>query len=132
MPSGPRTVAWLRGALGNLLLPDQYRGRTFGYICCLLVIAIPPSALIGGWLADIVGALPLLVFVGFIMLGLALLAWSKPEIRSARITYDRVSGASPSLKRSFVRLDSPLSINTMLLDAPPSYTWYQWRGPPGR
>lgn len=74
------------GALSTLLIPDQYRGRTFGIIRSLSVMAIPPSAVIGGWLADIVGALPLFVFGGLYMLGLALLAWSKPEIRSARIT----------------------------------------------
>lgn len=73
------------GALSTLLIPDEYRGRAFGIIRSLSVIAIPPSALVGGWLADMVGVLPLFVFGGLYLLGLAALAWSRPEVRSARI-----------------------------------------------
>jgi MFS transporter, DHA3 family, macrolide efflux protein len=73
------------GALSTLLIPDQYRGRTFGIIRSLSVVAIPPSALLGGWLADMFGVMPLFAFGGLYMLALAGLAWIKPELRSARI-----------------------------------------------
>lgn len=73
------------GALSTLLIPEEYRGRTFGITRSLSVMAIPPSALAGGWLADRIGVLPLFVFGGLYMFVLAILAWSNPQMRSARI-----------------------------------------------
>ncbi len=73
------------GALSMLLIPEQYRGRTFGIIRSLSVVAIPPSALLGGWLADMLGVLPLFAFGGTFMLALAAVAWFNSRLRSARI-----------------------------------------------
>jgi DHA3 family macrolide efflux protein-like MFS transporter len=73
------------GALGTLLIPDQFRGRAFGITRSLSVLAIPPSALLGGWLADQIGVMPLFTFGGCYMVALAFLVWRKPEVRTARI-----------------------------------------------
>lgn len=73
------------GALSTLLIAEQYRGRTFGIIRSLSVLAIPPSALLGGWLADKVGVLPLFTFGGLYLVAVAGLAWRNAEVRSAHV-----------------------------------------------
>lgn len=72
-------------ALLPLLVPESYRGRLRGIIAGLSVIAIPVSALVGGWLADSIGVAPLFAIGGFWTLGIALSAWLIRPVRTARI-----------------------------------------------
>ena len=74
-------------ALTQALSPENYRGRVAGITAGFGVIAIPLSALTGGWLADMLGAAPLFAVGGAWTLSVAGLAWSNPHIRTARI-YD--------------------------------------------
>lgn len=73
------------GALLPALIPNEYRGRVGGITRALNVIAIPISALIGGWLADRLGVTWLFVAGGVWVLGVAVLAWSNRHIRTVRL-----------------------------------------------
>lgn len=73
------------GALTSLLVPEHYRGRVWGLAGSLSVVAIPLSALVGGWLTDIVGVVPLFVFGGVWILAVGGLALSNHHMRTARI-----------------------------------------------
>jgi MFS family permease len=73
------------GALVQALIPEDYRGRVWGITGSLAVMAIPLSALIGGWLADILGVAPLFATGGVVIIGVAALAWSNRHMRTARI-----------------------------------------------
>lgn len=73
------------GALSAALIPENYRGRTAGIAVALNVVAIPVGALIGGWLADILGVAPLFAAGGVWFLGVAALAYSNWHVRTARI-----------------------------------------------
>ncbi len=73
------------GALTVALVPEDYRGRVFGITGSLSVLAIPVSTLAAGWLADLVGVVPLFTVGGLWVLGTAGLAWSMPDVRTARI-----------------------------------------------
>lgn len=72
-------------ALMQALVPENYRGRVYGFTAGLAVVAIPLSALTGGWLADLLGPAPLFAVGGAWILGVAGLAWSNRHIRTARI-----------------------------------------------
>lgn len=73
------------GAAMTALVPDEYRGRVAGLTTAVAVVAIPVSALLGGWLADMIGVAPLFSFGGLWILGVAGLAWSDPHVRAARL-----------------------------------------------
>lgn len=70
-------------ALMQGLLPEQYRGRGIGLIRWLSVIAIPLSALIGGWAADRLGVAVLFAAGGVWILGIAGMAWLSRHVRGA-------------------------------------------------
>lgn len=72
-------------ALLQTLLPENYRGRVFALMTGMAVIAIPLSALLGGWLADLLGPAPLFAIAGVWILGIAVLTWSNLHIRAAQI-----------------------------------------------
>lgn len=73
------------GALTQGLIADEYLGRVAGITGSLSVIAIPFSTLLGGWLADRLGVVPLFVFGGLWILGVATLAWTNPHVRTAHL-----------------------------------------------
>lgn len=73
------------GALKQALSPEAYRGRVRGISAGLAVLAIPPSALLGGWLTDMVGVAPMFAAAGFWMLLIATLAALSHHIRTVRI-----------------------------------------------
>lgn len=73
------------GALKQALSPAAYRGRIRGISAGLAVLAIPPSALLGGWLTDVVGVAPMFAAAGFWMLLIAALALLSSHIRGVRI-----------------------------------------------
>jgi MFS transporter, DHA3 family, macrolide efflux protein len=73
------------GALTQALIPENYRGRVWGITGSVAVMSIPLSALVGGWLADILGVAPLFAGGGVFILGVAALAWSNRHVRRARI-----------------------------------------------
>jgi MFS transporter, DHA3 family, macrolide efflux protein len=73
------------GALTQALIPENYRGRVWGITSSVAVMSIPLSALIGGWLADILGVAPLFASGGVFMMGVAALTWSNRHVRTARI-----------------------------------------------
>lgn len=73
------------GALSPILVPEVYRGRVWGIMGALSVIAIPVSAILGGWLADLLGAAALFAIGGGWILVTAGFAWLNPAIRTARI-----------------------------------------------
>lgn len=73
------------GALTVVLIPEDYRGRVFGITGSLSVLAIPVSTLAAGWLADLVGVVPLFAVGGVWVLATAGLAWSISHVRTARI-----------------------------------------------
>lgn len=73
------------GAIRQVLVPPEYRGRVGGIAGSLAVVAIPLSALAGGWLADKVGVTVMFAAGGAWVLAIAALAWSNAHVRSARI-----------------------------------------------
>lgn len=73
------------GALSQTLCPPDYRGRLSGISSALAVLAIPPSALLGGWLADLVGVTVLFAIAGIWTLGVAGLAQTNRSVRTAKI-----------------------------------------------
>ena len=73
------------GALSQALCPPAYRGRLSGISSSLAVLAIPPSALLGGWFADIVGVTVLFAIAGIWTLGVASLALASESVRTAKI-----------------------------------------------
>lgn len=72
-------------AMTQSLIPDDYRGRVFGLSRSLAVATIPISALAGGWLADVVGVVPVYAFGGVWLLGCAAWAVADARLRTARI-----------------------------------------------
>jgi predicted MFS family arabinose efflux permease len=64
-------------------IPEDYRGRVFALTSGMAVVAIPASALLGGWLADLFGPAPLFAVAGIWILGTALVAWMYRPIRTA-------------------------------------------------
>ena len=64
---------------------DEYRGRVMGLFRSLSVTTIPAAALLAGWLADLIGVVPLYVFGGVYMIGVAVPAWASSHIRGARV-----------------------------------------------
>jgi DHA3 family macrolide efflux protein-like MFS transporter len=75
---------WM-GALMQALIPENYRGRVWGITGSVAVMSIPLSALIGGWLADILGVVSLFAGGGTFIIGVAAVAWSNHHVRTARI-----------------------------------------------
>lgn len=73
------------GALLQGLTPEAYRGRVFGLGRSLSVAVIPAASVLGGFLADRLGVLPLFVGGGLWVLGMGLLAWLKPSVRTAAL-----------------------------------------------
>jgi|SRR5579885_2838205 len=73
------------GALMQGQLPQEYRGRGVGIIRWVSVIAIPLSALLGGWLADRLGVATLFAVGGFWILGISAIAWLNRHLRKARL-----------------------------------------------
>ncbi|HLG65470.1 MAG TPA: MFS transporter [Ktedonosporobacter sp.] len=67
------------------LVPEEYRGRLFGTIGALAVLLIPLSALLGGWLTDLLGVVPLFAFGGIWVLAVATLALANQHIRAVRL-----------------------------------------------
>lgn len=74
------------GAAEQLLVPEDYRGRVWGIVGSLSVIAIPVSSLLGGWLADIFGPGTLFVAGGVWTVGVASIAWFNRHVRTARVS----------------------------------------------
>lgn len=72
------------GSLMQGLLPEEYRGRGIGIIRWLSVMAIPVSALLGGWLADRLGVAILFAAGGCWILGISAIAWLNHTVREAR------------------------------------------------
>ena len=70
---------------------DKYRGRVMGLFRGLSLTTIPVAALLAGWLADIVGVVPLYVIVGVYMIGVAIPAWASSHVRYARISSPNVT-----------------------------------------
>ena len=73
------------GAIMITSVPEEFRGRVFGIFRRLGVALIPASALIGGWIAEFVEIWIMFAFGGAFVLALALVAWSNPHLRTARI-----------------------------------------------
>ena len=73
------------GAVTIALVPDDARGRVAGIAGAMAVVSIPFSALLGGWLADLIGVTPLFAVGGTYVLAIAALAWANPHLRTARI-----------------------------------------------
>lgn len=72
-------------ALRNALIPNAVRGRASGLVRATAVIGMPASILIGGWAVDRVGPGPVFVVEGLWAVGIGLLAWTNPHVRTARI-----------------------------------------------
>ena len=70
---------------------DEYRGRVMGLFRSLSITTIPAAALLAGWLADIVGVVPLYVFGGVYMICVAVPAWASSHVRNARVTSPNVT-----------------------------------------
>jgi predicted MFS family arabinose efflux permease len=68
-----------------VLVPEEYRGRVQGMVSSLVILAIPFSAALGGWLTDLFGAAPLFAAGGLWVIGVAALAWGNRHIRTARV-----------------------------------------------
>lgn len=83
---GAAVSATALAALTQALVPDEYLGRVSGIALALGAIAIPVSALVGGWLADLVGVGPLFAVGGAWTLGVAALVWATPRVRLARMS----------------------------------------------
>ncbi len=73
------------GALSQVLIPMEYRGRVGGISGSVSVAAIPLSTIIGGWFSDIVGVTFMFAVAGSWTLGVAILAWSNRHVREAHI-----------------------------------------------
>lgn len=73
------------GAVTDVLIPENLRGRVWGISGSLSVIAIPISSLISGWLADIFSPVALYAVGGIWVVGVAALCWFNRHIRTARI-----------------------------------------------
>ncbi|MDE0684426.1 MAG: MFS transporter [Candidatus Poribacteria bacterium] len=83
---GITVSAITNGAILVTSVSDEYRGRVFGICRALSVIVIPVSAVGGGWLAEIIGVVPMYSIAGVYMLVLVVLAWgTNPHLRSARV-----------------------------------------------
>jgi MFS transporter, DHA3 family, macrolide efflux protein len=72
-------------ALLQSIIPGEFRGRIFATAAGLSVLIIPFSALAGGWLADRFGPAPLFAFAGIWLIGLAAVAWTNHQIRTASL-----------------------------------------------
>lgn len=72
-------------ALIQSLVPEGYLGRVIGLSRSLAVLAIPMSALTGGWLAGVVGVVPVYAAGGLWLLACAAWATANPTLRTARI-----------------------------------------------
>lgn len=66
-------------------LPQEYRGRGVGIIRWVSVVAIPLSALLGGWLADRLGVGTLFAVGGAWILGISAVAWFNRHLRKAHL-----------------------------------------------
>jgi len=73
------------GAVTVLMVPGDCRGRVTGISTALGVVAIPVSSLLGGWLADMVGATTMFAVGGIWTVAVAILAAANPHVRAARI-----------------------------------------------
>lgn len=73
------------GAVTLTVVPEDYRGRVFGIMGSLSVLAIPVSTLVGGVLADLVGVVPLFAAGGVYVLAIAAFSWANPAVRLARV-----------------------------------------------
>jgi MFS transporter, DHA3 family, macrolide efflux protein len=73
------------GAVIQVLVPEQFRGRVWGITSSMAASLIPISSVIGGWLADKFGPVPLVSVAGLWVMGTALLAWCNSHVRTARI-----------------------------------------------
>lgn len=73
------------GAVEQVVVPEEFRGRVWGITSSLAVSLIPISSLIGGWLADKFGPVPLVSASGLWVIGTALIGLCNKHIRTARI-----------------------------------------------
>ncbi|MGH2441949.1 MAG: MFS transporter [Chloroflexota bacterium] len=71
--------------LNQSLISEKHRGRVYGIMVGLGAITIPASALLAGWLADVLGPAPLFAVAGVIILGVAGMAWASAPVRTARL-----------------------------------------------
>jgi MFS family permease len=72
-------------ALMQALVPNEFLGRVSGISRSLMICVIPFGALLGGWLADRIGVVPVFAFAGVWILICSLIAWNNPHIRNAAI-----------------------------------------------
>ena len=73
------------GAIMITAVPEDYRGRVFGMVRSMSVVLIPTSALVGGWIAELVEIWIMFGAAGALTLALAMLAWADSHVRTARI-----------------------------------------------
>ncbi len=73
------------GALYNVLIPDEVRGRASGFLRATAVLGMPASLLLGGWAVDRFGPGPIFVVEGAWAAGIGVLAGTNPHVRTARI-----------------------------------------------
>jgi len=66
-------------------VPIELLGRTSGISRAVGLSAIPLFSLAGAWAADTFSVVPVFIFAGAWLIGVALLAARKPEVRAARI-----------------------------------------------
>jgi MFS transporter, DHA3 family, macrolide efflux protein len=73
------------GAIMVIFVPDEVRGRVLGISRGMGVATIPVAAVAAGWLAGIIGVVPLFVIGGAYTLAVGVLAWANPHLRAAQI-----------------------------------------------
>ena len=71
-------------SLRQAVTPAPMLGRMTSTMRWLILLPAGPGALIGGWLGEHFGLRSALVFAGLISLGLAMVAWRLPVIRSVK------------------------------------------------
>lgn len=71
-------------SLRQAVTPAPMLGRMTSTMRWLILLPAGPGALIGGWLGEHFGLRSALVFAGITSLGLAMLAWRLPVIRSVK------------------------------------------------
>jgi predicted MFS family arabinose efflux permease len=71
-------------ALRQAATPEPMLGRMTSTMRWLTLLVAPAGSLLGGWLGEHVGLRSALVFAGLVSLGLAVVAWQLPLIRSLK------------------------------------------------
>jgi MFS family permease len=79
------TLGIAMGAVTQVLVPEEFRGRMWGIMGSRATSLIPLASLIGGFLADKFGPVPLVSVADWWILATALLGGMNKHIRNVRI-----------------------------------------------